>query len=135
MAFCTLGRVDPSLPQAHRSQAVQMRDLRTMFRQVRSSRIAYETARSEAPEMRRRAVDVSGSDGRPVAMQCDTSGGELRCALPTKCWSAGVLECCICMYFCRGTYCMACRHADRMKGSQRAAVSRARRCPRHGNND
>lgn len=37
-------RIDPSLSEAHRREAVQMRGLRTVLRQERSPRAAHETA-------------------------------------------------------------------------------------------
>lgn len=44
MAICQVGRVDPSPPEAHGSQALQVRPLWTKFLQIRSLGLAHETA-------------------------------------------------------------------------------------------
>ena len=44
MAVRQVGRVDPSPPEAHGRQALQVRPLRKKFLQIRSSCLAHETA-------------------------------------------------------------------------------------------
>lgn len=51
VAFRSLGRADTALPQAHRSQAVQVHRLRALFRAVRPPRAAHEAALTEDVQM------------------------------------------------------------------------------------
>jgi hypothetical protein len=50
MAIRPVRRADPALPEAHGRQAVQVPRVRTLLRQVRSSRASHETAHAQRTE-------------------------------------------------------------------------------------